>query len=105
MLEQDARNATKFAGVLSEHGVFELQNIDVMGVDLAMDQPGEIGIAKFAHRVRFDRPDGFLPPLQAHDVFDRRADLLQLLVRFLFMRIIEQDDEVEIARRASSRTV
>ena len=75
-------------------------------VDLPVNQPREVGIAKFANRVRFDGPDGFLPPFQAHDVFDRAADPLQLLVRLLLMRKIEQD-RPGAARDslASSRTV
>ncbi len=84
MLEQDARDAAKLPGVLAHHGVFELQNIDPAIVDLAMNQPREIGISKFAHRVGLDRADRFLPALHAHDVFGRCANAVQFPVQIAF---------------------
>src|ERR1051325_7995185 len=39
MLKQNARNMAKAAGILPHHQVFELQDVDRVRTDLAMDQP------------------------------------------------------------------
>ncbi len=57
VLEQNAGDVAEPAGILSQHGVFELQHVDRAQINLAMDQPGEIGVAEFARRVRLDRSE------------------------------------------------
>jgi len=90
MLKENAWDAMESAGVLAHDRVFKLENIDPMGVDLAVNEPGEIRIAELAYGVRLDRAERFLSSFQADDVLDRAADPLELLVRFAFMRVIEK---------------
>ena len=55
----------KFPRVLAQHRVFQLQHVDFTGEYLAVDQPCQVGIAKFANRVRLGRPERFLPSFHA----------------------------------------
>src|ERR1700693_1977825 len=51
VLEQYASDAAKIPVVLAERGVFELHHVYGACVDLAMQQPIEIGVGELAHRV------------------------------------------------------
>ena len=64
VLEQDAGDASKLARVLPHHRVFELQHVDPVDVNLAVNQPGKIAVAEFAHGVRLDGPESLLDVLQ-----------------------------------------
>ncbi len=41
------------SGILPEHGVFQLQHVDLVQIDLPVNQPGQIVVPKFARGVRF----------------------------------------------------
>ncbi len=98
VFEENAGDTSKLSRVLAHHQVFKLQNVDAASIDLAMDEPCEIGVAKLEHRVWCDRADVFLAGLEADHVLDRGANAIQFFVRIVLMRIVQHDDHVKLAQ-------
>ena len=98
VLKQDARDSAKLAGVLTEHGVFQLQHVNSTQEKLAMDQPAQVRISEFPHRMGLQRADGFLPSFHANNVFRRGAEAIELRVGGTLLLKVEQHDQMQFAQ-------
>ena len=88
----DYLRVAEAAGVLPHHQVFKLQDVNRSGVDLAVDQPGQVAVAEFAGSVRLGRSQRFLASSHPYNVGCGRANPIELRVRFPLALVIQQDD-------------
>src|SRR5438132_463515 len=73
VLENHAGQALEPSGVLHQRCVFELQNVNAVQINLAMDQPLEVGIGKLADRMRRNGSSAGWRSNRPYRKFDRGA--------------------------------
>ncbi len=69
MLKKRIHDAAVLARILPHVCVLDLQDVDLMRIQLAMDQPVEIGVAEFADRERRQGAYAFGLPFEADEKF------------------------------------
>jgi hypothetical protein len=56
VFEEDAGKMLVLARVLAHDQIFQLEHVNALGFDDAVDQPGQVAVAELARGVRFGRP-------------------------------------------------
>ena len=98
MLEKRADEALERPGVLAERGVFELDHVDAVQQNLALDQPFDLGLLKFVDGVRRDGSEMWIAVGRSHVEFDGFAVAEQFFVGRALRSVIEHHDGVYFAR-------
>ena len=96
MFEQDVGDLAVILGVLAHVGVVELDNVDFVQEQGAVDDPAEVVVSEFADGVRGDGAEAFGAAFEADEVFGGFALLGEFVVGFALPLFVEEDDEVDV---------
>ncbi len=105
VLEKGADQPPEAARILPQRGVLELHDVDLPGLDLAVDEPQQVLARELADRMRAEWTPSRRPAVGLDQELDRGADPFQALVGGQFVRVVQQRDQVQVHKRASSRSV
>ncbi len=98
VLEEGAGDAAVLAAVLRQRGVFELQHVDALLIDLAVDQPVQIFVGEFVHRVRQKRTRIAYTAAGPHQPLGAGAETAQFFVVLLLPLPIQQFHHVHFGQ-------
>ena len=95
MFEQDVDDLPELFGVLAHVGVLDLEDVDAVEEDGAMDGPAEVVVGELADGVGGEGAEAFGAAFEADEVFGGGAEFGEGVVSGALPLFIEEDDEVD----------